>query len=336
MKNHRSRTMAMICLLALFISPLSSWRSYAQDQNQVKQEQELVKKKKAEAEGLIEKVPLDAQIKQTIDNVMADTMKVLEAKMAYEKTVKGAPYSATAVTETTQTLGDGNQIIRKSEVTLYRDREGRTRREQTLDAVGKWAAGSNPPQVIYINDPVAGFNYVLDPSTQNARKTQTSPNNLIEMKQMKIDQMKMMDAEKAKKEAAIEANTGELKQKMMDADKAKKEAAVESLGKQMVEGVEAEGRRVTVTIPAGQIGNTLPIEIVDEQWYSSELQTLVMTKHHDPRSGDTIYRLTNINRNDPNPSLFEVPAGYTVVRDDPKFPTKKKLIEDKLDEKLDK
>src|SRR5205823_1689180 len=130
--------------------PLNSLRSFAQDQNQVKQEQDQVKKKKAEAEALTEKI--ETQTKQIIDSVMADTFKLIEAKIALEKTVKGAPYSATAVTETTQTLGDGNQIIRKSEVTIYRDRDGRTRREQTLDAVGKWAAGSNPLQVIYIND----------------------------------------------------------------------------------------------------------------------------------------------------------------------------------------
>ncbi len=347
MNQHRSRTMAFICLLALFISPLSSVNSFAQEQNQVKQEQDQVKKKKAEAEALTEKIalPPDAQSKQIFENVMADTFKLIEAKLAFEKTVKGAPYSATAVTETTQTLSDGNQIIRKTEVTIYRDREGRTRREQTLEAVGKWPAGSNPPQVIYINDPVTGISYVLDPSTQNARKAQSPSDKLIELDQVK---MKMMDMDKMKKEAAIEADKAELKMKdaakemkVTAKDKAgqitnevsgpKAEKKAESLGKQMVEGVEAEGKRVTVTIPSGQIGNTLPLEIVDEQWYSSELQALVMTKHHDPRSGDTIYRLTNINRSEPDRSLFEVPGGYT-LNDDSALRAKKKMIEEKLDQ----
>ena len=93
-----------------------------------------------------------------------------------------------------------------------------------------------------------------------------------------------------------------------DADPRKKE----SLGTQTIEGALAEGTRSTLTIPAGEIGNTLPIEVVDETWYSSELQLVVMSKHRDPRSGETTYRLTNLNRSEPDRSLFEVPADYTV------------------------
>jgi hypothetical protein len=86
----------------------------------------------------------------------------------------------------------------------------------------------------------------------------------------------------------------------------------ESLGKQTIEGVEAEGTRVTFTIPAGKIGNERPIVTVNETWYSTELQALVMSKNSDPRMGETTYRLTNINRSEPDPSLFQVPADYTV------------------------
>jgi TonB family protein len=86
----------------------------------------------------------------------------------------------------------------------------------------------------------------------------------------------------------------------------------ESLGKQNVEGVEAEGTRSTVTIPAGEIGNERPIDIINESWYSPELQTLVMTRHSDPRFGESSYRLTNIDRSEPARSLFEVPSDYTL------------------------
>src|SRR5215510_8083000 len=68
------------------------------------------------------------------------TFKLLGPKFAIGKVVKGAPYSATATTETIQTLSDGNQIIRKNESKLYRDSEGRTRIEQTLETIGKWTA----------------------------------------------------------------------------------------------------------------------------------------------------------------------------------------------------
>ena len=89
-------------------------------------------------------------------------------------------------------------------------------------------------------------------------------------------------------------------------------ARKESLGKQVIEGVEAEGTRTTFTIPAGEIGNERAIEIVSERWYSPELQAVVMTRHSDPRFGETSYKLTNISRTEPDRSLFELPAGFVL------------------------
>ena len=91
-----------------------------------------------------------------------------------------------------------------------------------------------------------------------------------------------------------------------------KEPKTESLGKQMFDGVEAEGTRETTTIAAGEIGNELPINITFERWYSPELQVVVMSKHTDPRVGENTYRLTGINRSEPSRTLFEVPSDYTV------------------------
>ena len=87
---------------------------------------------------------------------------------------------------------------------------------------------------------------------------------------------------------------------------------LEALGKRMIGGVEAEGTRTTTITPAGEIGNRLPIEVTEERWYSPGLQTLVRRERRDPRTGDTVYQLMNINRNEPERSLFEVPADYTL------------------------
>jgi hypothetical protein len=92
-----------------------------------------------------------------------------------------------------------------------------------------------------------------------------------------------------------------------------KDVKTEQLGKMYIEGVQAEGTRTTTTIPAGDIGNERPINIVDERWYSPDLQMTVMTKHSDPRAGETNFALKNINRSSPPPNLFEVPSGYTVT-----------------------
>ncbi len=247
------------------------------------------------------------------------------------KVVTGAPYSAQAVTESVQTLSDGNRIVNKSTAAVYRDSEGRTRREQTLRAVGAFANGGESPQVVFINDPIAGTSYTLDPRTRVARK----------MPPMHFKfQFKVPAPGEDKGGAAVEApppyrvEAGRVESRRVEIERGEMGRAEmgikaapdtqftwgwrdhvsnsESLGKQIVEGVEAEGTRSTVTIPAGEIGNERPIEIVNERWYSPELQTAVMTRHSDPRFGESTYRLTNIDRSEPAKSLFEVPSDYTL------------------------
>jgi hypothetical protein len=90
------------------------------------------------------------------------------------------------------------------------------------------------------------------------------------------------------------------------------DAVTESLGTQTINGVVAEGTRITRTIPAGKVGNAKPVVSVTERWYSSDLQMVVMSKHTDPMMGVSTYTLTNIQRAEPDSSLFAVPQGYTV------------------------
>jgi TonB family protein len=92
----------------------------------------------------------------------------------------------------------------------------------------------------------------------------------------------------------------------------KVESRTEQLGTQMVEGIAAEGTRHINTIPAGAIGNERQIDIVSERWYSPELQMVILMKHVDPRYGESTQRLTNIDRSEPDASLFQVPDGYEI------------------------
>ena len=235
------------------------------------------------------------------------------------KLVKGSPYSAVAVTESTQTLSDGNRIVNKSSAAVYRDSEGRTRREQTLKAIGPLAKGGEPRQTIFINDPVAGVNYHLDPQEHVAYKM--APMNFkFERRVPPPPPEGAAGVPRDHEEFTIQIQPDVLMQKKgTEAGVSvgwigpkNRNAQTESLGKQNIEGVEAEGTRTTVTIAAGEIGNERPIEIVSERWYSDELQTVVMSRHTDPRFGENTYRLTNISRTEPARSLFEVPGDYTV------------------------
>src|SRR5260370_18203892 len=86
------------------------------------------------------------------------------------KVVKGAPFSAVAVSETTQTLADGNHINRKTQTKLSRASQGRFRREATLPAIRPLAASGQPHTFIEISDPVTGTSYVLEPDQKIARQ----------------------------------------------------------------------------------------------------------------------------------------------------------------------
>ena len=193
-------------------------------------------------------------------------------------TVKGAPYSATVITEAVQTLANGTRISQKTTASVYRDGEGRTRREQTFGAIGSFRAAGDAPQLTFIEDPVAGAHYVLDARTHTAQK------------------MKSRTGSAPKNHAPSSS-----------------QAKTESLGTKTIEGIQAEGTRSTLTIPAGQIGNDQPVEIVSERWYSPELHVVVLSKHTDPRVGEHVYRLTNISRSEPAKSLFDVPSDYTIT-----------------------
>jgi hypothetical protein len=205
------------------------------------------------------------------------------------KTVKGASYSAQAITESTQALADGTRITRKATSVIYRDNEGRTRRELTIDAIASFGTTGEAQQLIFINDPVTSTHYVLYPQSLTARKMNKP----------------------AQEPPPYSEPTASATEK------------TESLGKKTIEGVEAEGTRSTITIPAGQIGNDRPITIVSERWYSAALQAVVLSKHSDPRVGENIFRLTNISRTEPAKSLFEVPENYKVEDESQHRPPKR-------------
>ena len=216
------------------------------------------------------------------------------------KVVSGAPFSAVAVSETTQTLADGNHISRKTQSNVYRDSQGRVRRESTLLAIGALASSEQTKSFVSINDPVAGTHYVLHPDTKTAEQLPRPG----EMKTFSTSDGGFAAVIKGQIEGKVKAH---MEQAMAEGSLTK-----EDLGTQTMDGVSAQGTRLTHVIPAGEIGNEKPITVVREVWYSNDLQMVVMSKRSDPRFGDTTYTLTNLQRSEPDASLFKVPSDYTV------------------------
>ncbi len=241
----------------------------------------------------------------------------------------GAPYSAETTTETVQTLADGNRIVNKQTSRMYRDSEGRTRMENNFGPTGMWVPEGNDLSLTTIDDPVAGFHYMLNNKQKIATKMKTP--KIIELKSaegkaVQVEKDVFFTAADPAPAHAPGAGSGvgvgmgvasagpavmhwEAREGgpfHIMADNVQKE----SLGTQVIEGVQCEGTRETVVIPAGKIGNERELKSVTERWFSPELGFDLLRKHSDPRAGETTYRVTNLVRGEQPRTLFEPPADY--------------------------
>jgi hypothetical protein len=241
--------------------------------------------------------------------------------------VKNAPFSGEMVTESTQTLPDGNRIHQATSVKMFRDSEGRTRREQSPNLNGL-TSSANMPTLVFINDPVAGVNMALNAKDKTGSRNTFTPRNGEGRPgaQMGIGRGPQGQARGPEGQSRGPqgqgrgpAQRGPQEANAAGAPRARRQGTpdpnfkTEELGTRSFEGVMAEGRRTTLTIPAGQMGNEFPLAVVNETWFSSELQSVVYAKRTDPRHGETITRMTNVSRSEPSRMLFEAPSDYKVT-----------------------
>lgn len=338
------------------------------------------------------------------------TFQFFSSEMSFDtRDVKGAPFSAETVSETVQTLADGNRIVQRTEGRSYRDSQGRTRQERTF----KMGGSNTERQMITIFDPVANVTLTLDPQSRTARKMNTfkrvpppplpppaatvpqaageTPKKIsvsggvlqgAALKKVQppyppiakaarasgsvqvqilvnetgeVTEASVISGHPLLRDAALEAaKQWQFKPTELSGNPVKVQGVLtfnftlgdenppppfegvpglfagsigivggsgamkvstntEKIGKQMIEGVECEGTRAVLTLPAGAIGNENPIQTVHESWYSPELKMTIMTKRTDPRFGESTYRMTNIVRAEPDATLFQVPNDYTVT-----------------------
>ena len=253
--------------------------------------------------------------------------------------VKGMPYWADVVTESIQTLADGNRIVKRTTSRVYRDSEGRVRREEDQ-------ASGTP--TITITDPVASISTTLDPATKTARQTPglrmfISGGYFESFERAKLQQTIVTPKPAASAaggrgargagagvSSGVGSGSGRGVGSGADAGTGRGVGAArggrgagaargggaaveEQLPDRLIEGVLASGVRRTTTIAKGAIGNEQPIKIVSEEWRSTDLQVLVLTDLNDPRTGRSTYKLLKIVRAEPDSALFRVPAEYTLI-----------------------
>jgi hypothetical protein len=206
-----------------------------------------------------------------------------------------------------QTLGDGTVLERSESNLFYRDTQGRTRTEQTRD--GK--------TTIMIVDPVAGFTAQLDPASRTARKAVLPagilPRRVVGPGEAAPTDQAKLEAERRVAMTRLQDLTDKMKAEKAAAGDAAAHNTTEDLGTLQQNGVPAQGTRTTMIIPAGKIGNNRDIKVVNERWYSNELQMLVKSVNSDPRFGTTTYQLTNVLKSNPDEGLFQIPGDYKVM-----------------------
>jgi hypothetical protein len=205
--------------------------------------------------------------------------------------VTGVPYSALGTSETVTTLPDGNRVVRQNTIRLWRDSDGRTRSEFSLSSIG----GPRPLElnttVTVIDDPEARERYLMQPGDRVAVTTPIVPCRV-----------------NVGLEPDLSVGPPRPPGLPMKVSKPVK------LGERKVDGETIAGSRVEATIPAGAIGNDQPIKMSAEQWYGKDLQVVVEATYRDPRTGETRYKLRDIQRAEPDAKLFRVPDTYTKKR----------------------
>jgi hypothetical protein len=265
------------------------------------------------------------------------------------KVVKGAPYSAEVVTERNQSLADGNVISHESRSRVFRDAEGRTRQETMRGGKLRSVYISDPVAgMTYTLLPgariaIASPKHEHTPHAPRARveRDKTSGDTTIVSgeKRITVKRIETSDGMPGTEEVRVQVyhinDDGPdvvvrtptplvppvppvvpippmpgVQTMRFESTAHLGKGTTTSLGTKSFEGVNAEGKSTTWTIPAGQIGNKKPIQIVSESWYSPELQVTVYSRYSDPRTGESVYRLASVKRAEPTADLFKVPDEY--------------------------
>jgi hypothetical protein len=268
------------------------------------------------------------------------------------RSIKNAPYRAQMVTERQQNLSDGNQIADRHTTMTYRDSAGRTRQEivDAKGEVKTVTIHDTVAGATWILKPQDRTATKIARPGESGRKAGAEARARVEQmrkdgtlptverhkladggEEIVIKRVTRADGEtrqhlredvriqvsKALEENSVALRDAQVRMAPLTAGafgdtKWAAKATVKDLGTRDFNGVKAEGKLRSYEIPAGKIGNRNPIVVADETWYAPDLQVTVYTKHSDPRSGDTVFRLDNLKREEPAASLVAVPSDYTV------------------------
>lgn len=197
--------------------------------------------------------------------------------------VQGQPCIVVEETQSTRPLADGTTLTHRTEERKWRDSQGRFRKQ-----IAEVIDGHEPEfETASIVDPVANTLTILHLVSKTAtvfHLLDHGPGSLHPY--VELDDMPVM------------ALPGV-------------QVKIEKLEPKTIAGVYAVGRRVTRVRLPGVIGNNKPVTSVSERWVSPDLKILLASSSDDPRE-QLMRQVTQLDRNEPDPSVFNIPADFTV------------------------
>lgn len=246
---------------------------------------------------------------QVVPSMVTSSMRVLpngdiEIRATYKMkpgpipAFLGDPFSLKRVFQKEQVLADGTKIRQQTPAVLnYQDSQGRVRAEYPFRRPANLPGGIVLPPQVEIIDSVAGYHYVLDTVHRIAHR------GVIEV---------VARPPLPPESAHTEANPPRRVPRPAGGPNAVR--STEPLGQDTIEGVPFEGRRTVTTYPAGsRLGNDGPVSVTTEEWAAPGSSMPPFRKTSDPRSGDEVAASYDIDRGEPDPGLFLIPADYRIV-----------------------
>jgi hypothetical protein len=192
--------------------------------------------------------------------------------------VPNLPYTAEIVQRFSETLPNGNRVVRKRRIVQMRDSQGRTRIENFASDDPGCCDSRNQPDVVNLYVPLQRQFIQLFPRTKKARVMTFS-------------------------------GTGPIP---THGDPNGKNIERQSLPGRTIHGIYSEGTRVKFLVPHND-GRASEVGCVEESWVSPEMKIAVLTKSGGTCSDGGITEIQEIDRNEPDAALFAIPADYEVL-----------------------
>jgi len=201
------------------------------------------------------------------------------------KCVTGKPYSLASKTSSSKRLADGTWTTTVPEERKMRDSEGRERTELTN--------GSGGPPTVSLSDPGAQTIVTLFLFNKTAILTH-------------ISLPKPPTPEQETRSAEIRAKAAEYRAAHPSGD-------TTALPPRTIAGISAEGERRIITLHAATLSNGDPVRVVEETWTSPDLGIPLASTSDDPRGLKITMTVTDLQRTEPEPSMFRIPADYQIT-----------------------